>query len=179
VVWTNLVGVSTSGSTLLRTAATRWRVDRGRGVDSGDRFRRTAIWSSAPGLGECFGQAGLSNGDSNQSDTDIDYALYLDYWGHIYVNEFRPQPGPGGDNTSRRICCGSALKTEWSNTGRTGRCFTRVSLPPTYPLLVDTSPPGAGRCPHRSRDRRDVAVRGRGDANVQHRAWGPTRVLRT
>jgi hypothetical protein len=75
VVWTSAVGVSVSGNSLTKTAATGWGnagAVSTRAIASGDGY--VEFVASATTSRRIVG---LSNGDSNQSYTDVDFAVLL------------------------------------------------------------------------------------------------------
>jgi hypothetical protein len=142
VTWTNLVGVSASGNDLTKTASTSGWNAGAVSVETlaGDGFMEFAVADATTAKA-----AGLSSGDSNQSYTDIDYGLRLNANGIVYVWEAGVLRGNFGS-----YLAGDTFRVEvadgvvsYSRNG--GTPFYTSSVPPSFPLLVDTafSTPGA------------------------------------
>src|SRR5262245_62490029 len=94
VVWTNAVGVSVSGSTLTKTAATAWGNAGASSVnviDGGYGYVEFTVPDTSKST-----IAGLSYGDSNQDWPDIDFAIHPQAGGALYVYEAGSGHGPFG-----------------------------------------------------------------------------------
>ncbi|HXM48029.1 MAG TPA: hypothetical protein VN956_09180, partial [Pyrinomonadaceae bacterium] len=81
---------------------------------------------------------GLSNGDTNQSWEDIDFCLYLNADGTIYINE-----GSNGRGNFGAYATGDVFRVAVEGGvvkyRKNGTLLYTSTVPPTYPLLVDTS----------------------------------------
>lgn len=140
VVWTNVLGVTASGNNLSRPAGSGWNsgASSTRQIISGDGYVEfTATETTTHRM------FGLSNGDSNQSYVDIDFAIFLIPGGVLQVYEggtYRGQFGnySGGDRF--RVSVESGVIKYWKN----GTLFYTSTVAPSYPLLVDTSLHDAG-----------------------------------
>jgi hypothetical protein len=142
VVWTSLVGVSASANSLTKTAGTSaW--DAGaistRAIGSGSGYAEFTATETTT-----YRMFGLSNGNTNASNTDIDFAIYLYADGTVRVVEGGLSRGivgtfVGGDVF--RVSVSAGVVTYRKN----GALLYTSALAPVYPLLVDTSfwSPGA------------------------------------
>jgi hypothetical protein len=142
VVWTNIVNVNATGNSLTKNATTSlW--DAGavstRTITSGDGYMEFSV-----GETNTHKMAGLSNGDTNQGYGDIDFALYPNDAGNIYIYEggvMRQQNGNGGifgvynANTRLRV----AVESGFVKYYKDGQLLYTSTGTPTYPLSVDTA----------------------------------------
>ncbi|HKS26263.1 MAG TPA: S8 family serine peptidase, partial [Pyrinomonadaceae bacterium] len=135
VVWTNVVGVSASGNTLSR--ASGWGWDAGavstQSIASGDGYVEATVSDAST-----YKMFGLSNGDSNQYYSDIDFAVYMDTGALLHVYEggvYRGQLGTYAAGDIIRVAVEGGLVKYSKN----GTVFYTSGVSPTYPLLVDTS----------------------------------------
>jgi hypothetical protein len=135
VVWTADVGVDVSGNSLTKTAATGWGnagAVSTQQIDSGDGYVELTASETTT-----YRMFGLSNGNTNTSYTDIDFALYLSggqlaiYEGGAYKGNF----GPFATGDTLRVGVVEGL-VEYS---RNGAVLYTSNGTPTYPLLVDTA----------------------------------------
>lgn len=142
ITWQNVVGLAIAGRTLTKTGATGWNAGAS-SVESlaGDGFVEFTSDESNRGK-----MAGLSNGDSDQSDADIDYAVYLRANGVAAVYE----GGVARDNNVGTYAAGDTFRVEvaggvvrYSKNG--GAPFYTSTVAATGPLGIDTSfnTPGA------------------------------------
>src|SRR5216683_105905 len=136
VVWTNAVGVSVSGNSLTKTGgATAW--------DAGAASVQTI--RDGYGYVECtttetttHRMCGLSNGDSSQDYTDIDFAILAQGAGALMIFEGGSYWGTFGS-----YAAGDRLRVEVRHGVvrylKNGVAFYTSSQAPRYPLRVDTS----------------------------------------
>jgi alpha-tubulin suppressor-like RCC1 family protein len=133
VVWTNLVGVSASGNSLTKTAATTaW--DAGAAstniIRDGDGYMEFTAGDTSQLI-----MVGLSNGDSGTNYDDVDYAFHTS-GGSLYVFESGTNLGYVGPCSP-----GDRLRIEVRygvvRYRRNGAVLRTSSKPPTYPLRVD------------------------------------------
>jgi hypothetical protein len=84
VSWTNVVGVSASGNSLTKNSSEGWNAGAvsTQTIASGDGYMETTATET-----NTHRRIGLSNGDTNQSYDDIDFCLYLNADGTVYINE--------------------------------------------------------------------------------------------
>jgi hypothetical protein len=136
VTWTNLVGVSAAGASIMKTAATAWgnagaSSNRGLGVDGYAEFTVPA----SPG----YAMFGLGNGDTDQGYADIEYAFYTyPPTGQLMVFEkgvYRGQLGAYAAGDKLRVSVESGVVKYWFK----GVLAYTSGLTPTFPLRVDTS----------------------------------------
>jgi hypothetical protein len=136
VAWTNAVGVSVSGNSLTKIAATGWGnagAISTRSLAYGDGYMEFTASET-----NTYRLLGLSYGDTNQDWTDIDYAFYPYADGNLYIMENGvSQGGFGTYNAGDRLRVsveGGQVKYR-----KNGVLLHTSSATPTYPLLVDTS----------------------------------------
>ena len=139
VVWTNTAGVSVSGNSLTKNVATAWGnsgASSTQSITSGDGY----VEFTPSTLGT-LRAIGLSKGDSNQTQTDIDFAIVLGYsFGHTYrvwengVEKFVGPTYYAATDVFRVAVEGGVVKYY-----RNGTLFYTSTTAPTYPLLVDTA----------------------------------------
>jgi hypothetical protein len=135
VVWTSLAGVTATGSTLKKTAATGWGnagAISTQTIASGDGYVEFTASETTT-----YRMLGLSNGNANSSYTDIDFALYLAA-GQIQVYEAGSAMGTFGSyatgDTLRVAVTGGAVRYS-----RNGTVIFTSTKTPVYPLLVDSA----------------------------------------
>jgi subtilisin-like proprotein convertase family protein len=146
VTWTSLVGVSATGNNLTKTAATSaW--DAGavsvQSLTGGDGYAELTVTDSSS-----YRVFGLSNGNTNASETDVDFGIYL-YLGDIRIKEgginrlngSSPSFGSFASGDRLRVGVEGGVVKYYNN----GLVFYTSTVTPTFPLLVDTSlyTPGA------------------------------------
>ena len=141
VVWKNVVGATASGSTLTRSSPTPgWDA----GAVSTKELRGDGYVEFAAVETNTYRMAGLSRGDSDQSYTDIDFAIYLTSTGRYGVFEGGTHRGELG-----AYVAGDRFRVEVSGGvvryKRNGEVVSPGPVVPSFPLLVDTSlySPGA------------------------------------
>jgi hypothetical protein len=130
------LGVAISGNSLTKTAAEGWDnagAASTQAIVSGDGYVEfTASETSS------YRMCGLSQGDANQSYTDIDFAMYPTANSHVYVYEggvYRGDFGTYATGDLLRVAVeGGVVKYK-----KNGTVFYTSSVAPSYPLLVDTS----------------------------------------
>jgi len=133
VVWTELVGVSASGSSLTKTSVTGTNSGAVsiQQIPSGDGY--VELTASETNTYRMFG---FSNGNTDASYQDIDFGLDLAP-GAIYVYEKGVNKGSFGNYATGdllRVAVVGGL-VQYS---RNGTVFYISTQAPTYPLLVDT-----------------------------------------
>jgi hypothetical protein len=136
MTWTNRVGVAASGAALTKNAVTGWGnagAVSTRVLASGDGFvEHTVLEANTSRM------IGLSNGNSSASWDDIDYCLYSNADGTLRVVERGVSRGSFG-----AYAAGDRLRV--ATVGGVVRYYRNATLlyssavPPTYPLVVDTS----------------------------------------
>ncbi len=136
VVWTSLVGVSANGNSLTKTAPSAWGNAGAVSVQSlasGDGFVEFTASETTT-----YRMLGLSNGNSDQNYTDVDFAIYPAPSGGLYVY----QKGVG---TGAFVSYATGDKLRVAVEGgvvryrKNGTLIYTSTVPPTYPLLVDTA----------------------------------------
>lgn len=143
VVWTNAYGVTASGNTLTRAGSTSgW--DAGavstRAIASGSGYMEFTIGETGT-----FKMCGLSKGDTDQHNSDIDFAIYAHANGYLQIYE----KGVWVKNPERAYQLGDRLKVSVENGvvkyWQNDQLLWTSPAPANYPLLVDTSlySPGA------------------------------------
>lgn len=137
IVWTNIVGASATGNTLTSSsAANGWGTSGAsstQSISSGDGYMEfTATETNSHRM------CGLSNGDTNQTYQDIDFAVYLAINGEIYIYESGAYVGYYGI-----YAAGDVFRVSIENGvvkyRKNGSVFYSSTRTPTYPLLVDSS----------------------------------------
>jgi alpha-tubulin suppressor-like RCC1 family protein len=136
-VWKNETGLVARGYGLVKTTGTATWGDSGAAsttqITSGDGFVEFTATENY-----YWRLVGLSNGDSNQNYTDIDFAIGLSNAGEVYVYEGGWSPGYFGyyapGDRLRVGVEGGAVKYR-----KNGTLLYTSTTTPTYPLLVDTS----------------------------------------
>jgi len=135
--WTSVIGANANGNNLTSTAAapgwdTAGAVSRAV-IASGDGYLQFTTMETNRGKA-----IGLSNGDTNQDITDIDFAFLAAANGSLYVFEGGTERTMVGSYTSSDV-----LKIEVAGNlvlYRKNAALVYTSFnPPTYPLLVDSA----------------------------------------
>jgi RHS repeat-associated protein len=136
VNWTNAVNVSVSGNNLTKTGGDGWNggAVSTQAIVSGDGY---VDWT-ASSASSANVMIGLSNGDTDQNYTDIDFAIYLwsdgrAYAYHAAVNSWVSVAYAAGDHF--RVSVEGGVVKYYQN----GAVWYTSPYSPTYPLLVDTS----------------------------------------
>ncbi len=137
VVWTNAVGVSVSGNSLTKTASQAWGnggASSTQSIASGDGYMEfTAAENNTHRI------CGLSNGDSNQDWTDIDFGIYVRMDGYASIVE----SGTYHSEIAVTYAAGDHFRVSVEGGvvkyNKNGTVFYTSTVAPTYPLLVDTS----------------------------------------
>jgi PKD repeat protein len=135
VFWTEAVGVSASGSSLTKTGAGGY--DAGaistKALASGDGFLEFTASETTT-----YRIAGLSRGNTNQHYSDVDFGILLVPPSWIYIYE-------GGVSRGALATYASGDRLRVAVEGgvvryrRNGNLIYTSTVPPAYPLLVDTS----------------------------------------
>jgi len=136
VQWTNLVGASVSGNSLVKTGGSR-------NYDAGAVSRQVLL--SGDGQVEfvmtetaSYWLGGLGNGDSSQNYTDLEYGIHFVPGGTYGVYESGVwKTGYAAYSIGDRFTVG--VESGVVKYRRNGVLFYTSTVPPTYPLLVDTS----------------------------------------
>jgi M6 family metalloprotease-like protein len=136
VVWTNPVGVSASGNSLAKTAATAaWDA----GASSAQAIPSTGGFAEFTAQETTTGRVfGLNHVDLSPTDVDIDYGLWVGNTGNVYVMESGTQRGTFGTYVSGdrfRVAVESGVVKYYRN----GTPLYTSTVAPTFPLRVDTS----------------------------------------
>jgi len=139
VTWTNVVGVSASGNSLTKTAATAWGnagAASSQSITAGDGYVEFTATETTT-----YRMCGLSHADSDQNYASIDFAIFPTatasnnvlqvYESGVYRGDFGTYAA--GDRL-RVAIEGGVVKYK-----KNGVVFYTSSVTPTYPLLVDTS----------------------------------------
>jgi hypothetical protein len=135
VTWTSAVGVTVGPGSLSKPGAPGW--DAGaistKALVSGDGWAEFTV-----GETNTSRMFGLSNGNVDQQDGDIDFALYPYLNGDLKVYEKGSYKGSFGTYSAGdrlRVSVQGGVVTYSQN----GTVFYTSYLPPIYPLLVDTA----------------------------------------
>jgi parallel beta-helix repeat protein len=136
VAWTSAVGVTVSGNSLSKTAATAWGNSGAvstKSLPSGDGYvELTASETNTRRI------LGLSNGDSNPNWNDVDFGLYLNSNKELRIYErgvYRGAFGTYAPGNVLRVSVESGTVKYYRN----GTLFYTSTVRPTYPLLVDAA----------------------------------------
>lgn len=137
VAWTSAAGVTISGNSLTKTNGTTAWGDAGavssQTITSGDGYTEFSTNEN-----NTHKMVGLSNGNSNNDYTDIDYAVYFLSDGTVKIYEKGVFIGNYGTYVAgdvfRVAIVGGAVKYS-----KNGTVFYTSVQAPVYPLLVDTS----------------------------------------
>jgi len=137
VSWMNVVGVTTSGNSLTKTAANGWGNAGAASVETLDGVIDGYLEFSTSEA-TTYKMAGLSNGDTNQNYDDIDFAFYMMGDGTLRIWEAGQVVGTFGTYSA-----GDTLRIEVVNGVvrylKNGALLHTSSRSPTFPLLVDTA----------------------------------------
>lgn len=140
VFWTNVVGVSVSGNSLTKLSNYGYAWNAGasstRAIASGDGYAEFTATEAVT-----YRMLGLSNGDTDQSFWDIDFAIFPIDTGDLYVYEFGQSRGwvgryEAGDRL--RVSVENGVVRYWRNGVLLYTSNVTVTSA-SYPLLVDTS----------------------------------------
>jgi hypothetical protein len=135
VYWTNTVGVTVNANSLTKPSGTSWNAGAVslRTIASGDCYAEFTATET-----NTYRMFGLGNGDTNQSDSDIEFAFELTPAGNINVWEAGASRGTKGSysaNDHLRVSVeGGTVKYS-----KNGTVIYTSGVAPSYPLLVDTS----------------------------------------
>jgi RHS repeat-associated protein len=135
VSWGSAVGVSINGSSLSKTSADAWAnagASSTESIASGDGYLELTASET-----NSYRMIGLSKGDTNQDWTDIDFAAYLNF-NSLCVYESGVDRGCWGTfatGDTIRVAVESGVVKYKKN----GVIVYTSTVPPSYPLLVDTS----------------------------------------
>jgi hypothetical protein len=132
--WQNAAGVTKSGQNLTKVGANAWNAGASTAASlSGDGYTEFTTAESNTSK-----MAGLSNGDSDKTYVDIDYAIYLKDDGNVRVYE----KGTWKANTGTYVA-GDVFRVQVTGSVVTylknGTLMYTSSVAPTSPLLADTS----------------------------------------
>lgn len=135
VTWVAVVGANPSTNNLIKTQPDGWDAgaSSAQALVSGDGYVQFTASETNK-----YRMLGLSNGDSNQVYTDIDFAFYPAADGYLYIYEggiYRAQIGPYATGNLLRVSVESGVVKYRQN----GNVVYVSTVAPTYPLLVDTS----------------------------------------
>jgi GH18 family chitinase len=135
VAWTSAAGVSVSGNSLTKTAATAWgnagAISTKQLASGGGYVQVTASETTTKRM------FGLGNGNSTADYGDIEFALYLDA-GSVKIYEkgtYRGSFGTFVQGDVVRVAVESGAVKYWRN----GTLLYTSTVVPTYPLRVDTA----------------------------------------
>ncbi|MDX6529064.1 MAG: hypothetical protein QOH41_1354, partial [Blastocatellia bacterium] len=133
VTWTNIVGVTVSGNSVTKTAATAWGnagAASTQSIVSGDGYVEFSVTSLYTGM------VALSHTDPNQDYTSMQFALLPNSDGNLYVFESGMNRGVVSTYTTadvfRVAVEGGVVKYR-----KNGTLVYTSTVAPTYPLLVD------------------------------------------
>jgi hypothetical protein len=135
VVWASLVGVTATGNSLTKTAATGWGnagAISSQQIASGDGYVEVTASETST-----YRMIGLSNGNTNASYEDIDFAIYLSQTA-LKVFEAGVSKGTFGSYATgdrlRVAVVGGVVQYS-----KNGTVFYTSTKAPAYPLLVDAA----------------------------------------
>jgi hypothetical protein len=143
VTWASVTNATASGNSLSKPSSGTNGWDAGavstKSISSGDGYVEFTV-----GAATDHKMCGLSNGNTNTNFTDIDFAIYPNYLGQVYIYEGGSQIGQFGTyatgDTFRVSVEGGTVKYWKKASGQAGWTLLYTSgTTPTYPLLVDTS----------------------------------------
>lgn len=132
--WQNEVKASSSGNNLTKSGPAGWTS----GASSVATIAGDGYIEFTTGENNTYKMAGLSNGDTDQSYGDIDFAVYLQANGNFGVYEGGVNRGMKGTyvaNDIFRVQNTGGVVTYYKNGG----LFYTSAGAPTAPLLLDTS----------------------------------------
>src|SRR5260221_167893 len=135
VSWTSVVGVSATGNSLTKNSSEGWNAGAvsTQMIASGDGYMEVTASET-----NTHRRIGLSNGDTNQSWDDIDFCLYLNADGTVYINEGTNPRGNFGAYATGDVFR-VAVESGVVKYRKNGTLLYTSTVAPTYPLLVDTS----------------------------------------
>ena len=140
VTWTHVVGATANVGSLTKTAADGWGnagATSTRALASGDGFVEFTVTQEGPRW-----VAGLSNGDTNQTDNDVDFGFYLNTQNKLHVLE------QGVSRIQVTFVAGDRLRVAVEagvvRYRRNGTLVYQSTAAPTYPLLLDSAIHGNG-----------------------------------
>jgi hypothetical protein len=138
VTWQDAVGVSVAGATITKTAPTAWGnagASSTRGIAPGGDGYAEFTLPASPG----YAMFGLSQGDTDQSYADVDFAFYTyPPTGRLMIYEkgvYRGSAGAYGAGDTLRISVGSGGVRYWVE----GTLVYASGQAPGFPLRVDCS----------------------------------------
>jgi len=138
VVWTSAVNVTVTGNSLQKTSGCQGCADAGavsqQQINSGDGYVEIAVAGGTTGMQRLFG---LSNGNPGTTGDEIDFALDL-YAGKATVREsgaYRAETPVVNGDVVRVSVEGGVVKYRKNGAA----AFYESTVPPVYPLLVDTA----------------------------------------
>jgi RHS repeat-associated protein len=137
VSWTSGVNVSTSGNSIQKTNSNNWDggavSSSGQSITSGNGYVQAKVDSTQYNV-----MFGLSNGNSNQGYSDIDFAAHLQGGGALMVYEGGTYKGTFGTyavNDIIKVAVESGQVKYYKN----GSLFYTSAGDVSYPLLMDSS----------------------------------------
>ncbi len=136
VVWANTVGVTATGNTLTRgSSAEGWTAGAisSEEITSGSGYVQFTATET-----NTYRMCGLSHDNSNQSYTDLDYAIYLAADDTVYIYEDGNYRGSFGSYSTGDVFT-VALTGGVITYSRNGTIFYTSSATPILPLFADTS----------------------------------------
>jgi hypothetical protein len=136
VVWTSLVGVSANGNSLTKTAASAW--GNGGAISTQSLASGDGHVEFTAGETTSYRMLGLSNGNTDQNYTDVDFAIYAATSGVLYVYEKGLSKGALGSYATGDVLR-VAVEGGVVRYRRNGTLLHTSTATPTYPLLVDTA----------------------------------------
>jgi hypothetical protein len=135
VAWTNAVGVTATGNSLTKTAATGWG---NAGASSTAAVSGDAYVEFSTGETNRGKSIGLSAGDANQDHADIDFSIHLSGNGSVYVYEAGIFAGQFGTYATSDVFRVESVERQVSYL-RNGTAFYTSARVPSYPLVVDSA----------------------------------------
>jgi len=133
VTWTNVVGSTTSGNSVTKTASTAWGnagASSTRSIASGDGYVEFKVTSLLTGM------VALSHTDANQDYTSMEFALLPNSDGNLYVFESGVNRGSFGSYTTSDVFR-VAVESGVVKYRKNGALVYTSTVTPTYPLLAD------------------------------------------
>lgn len=134
--WTSGIGVSESGTTITKTGAAGWNA----GAASATNFSGNGYVEFTTNEANTAKMAGLSNGNTDQNYTDVDFGIYLLATGSVAVYESGLARSVAPPVT---YVAGDVFRIESSNNivtyYKNGSPFYVSLVSPVSPLLLDTS----------------------------------------
>jgi hypothetical protein len=136
VAWTGAVGVSVSGSSLTKTAASAWGnggAASTKSISSGEGWVEFTATENTS-----YRMLGLSNGNSSANYDDVDFAIYPCMSGQLQVYEkgsFRGSFGTYAPGDKLKVAVVGGVVKYMKN----GTVVYTSGMAPVYPLLVDSA----------------------------------------